>query len=45
LRAQSDAAWYRAITGTDPPKYKPRLDDMNHALRPFAEEMKASEQK
>ena len=22
--AQSDAAWYRAITGTDPPKYKPR---------------------
>ena len=23
-RAQSDAAWYRAITGTDPPKPKPR---------------------
>ena len=23
-RAQSDAAWYRAITGTDPPQYKPR---------------------
>ena len=22
--AQSDAAWYRAITGADPPKYKPR---------------------
>ncbi len=22
-QAQSDAAWYRAITGTDPPKYKP----------------------
>ena len=22
-RAQSDAAWYRAITGTDPPKHKP----------------------
>jgi hypothetical protein len=22
-RVQSDAAWYRAITGTDPPKYKP----------------------
>ena len=22
--AQSDAAWYRAITGTDPPKSKPR---------------------
>jgi hypothetical protein len=22
-RAQSDAAWYRAITGTDPPKQKP----------------------
>ena len=22
--AQSDAAWYRAITGTNPPKYKPR---------------------
>jgi hypothetical protein len=22
-RAQSDAAWYRAITGTDPPKPKP----------------------
>ena len=22
-RAQSDAAWYRAITGTDPPKDKP----------------------
>jgi hypothetical protein len=22
--AQSDAAWYRAITGTDPPKHKPR---------------------
>ena len=22
--AQSDAAWYRAITGTDPQKYKPR---------------------
>jgi hypothetical protein len=22
-RAQSDAAWYRAITGTDPPKAKP----------------------
>jgi hypothetical protein len=22
--AQSDAAWYRAITGTDPPKPKPR---------------------
>ena len=21
--AQSDAAWYRAITGTDPPKRKP----------------------
>jgi hypothetical protein len=21
-RAQSDAAWYRAITGTDPPKHK-----------------------
>ena len=21
--AQSDAAWYRAITGTDPPKHKP----------------------
>ena len=23
-RAQSDAAWYRAITGTDPPKHKRR---------------------
>jgi hypothetical protein len=23
-RAQSDAAWYRAITGTDPPAHKPR---------------------
>ena len=23
-RAQSDAAWHRAITGTDPPKPKPR---------------------
>jgi hypothetical protein len=23
-RAQSDAAWYRAITGTDPPKPKQR---------------------
>jgi hypothetical protein len=23
-RAQSDAAWYRAITGTDPSKPKPR---------------------
>ena len=23
-RAQSDAAWYRAITGTDPPKYRAR---------------------
>jgi hypothetical protein len=23
--AQSDAAWYRAITGTDPPKQKPHL--------------------
>jgi len=23
-RAQSDAAWYRATTGTDPPKHKPR---------------------
>jgi hypothetical protein len=23
-RAQSDAAWYRAITGTDPPKHRPR---------------------
>ena len=23
-RAQSDAAWYQAITGTDPPKPKPR---------------------
>ena len=23
-REQSDAAWYRAITGTDPPKPKPR---------------------
>jgi hypothetical protein len=22
-RAQSDAAWYRAVTGTDPPKHKP----------------------
>ena len=22
--AQSDAAWYRAITGTDPPKHKHR---------------------
>jgi hypothetical protein len=22
-RAQSDAAWYRAITGADPPKHKP----------------------
>jgi hypothetical protein len=22
-RAQADAAWYRAITGTDPPKHKP----------------------
>jgi hypothetical protein len=22
-RAQSDSAWYRAITGTDPPKHKP----------------------
>jgi len=22
-RAQSDAAWYRAVTGTDPPKRKP----------------------
>ena len=22
-RAQSDAAWYRAITGTDPPKHNP----------------------
>jgi hypothetical protein len=22
--AQSDAAWYRAITGTDPPKPRPR---------------------
>ena len=22
-RAKSDAAWYRAITGTDPPKHKP----------------------
>jgi hypothetical protein len=22
-RAQSDAAWYRTITGTDPPKHKP----------------------
>jgi hypothetical protein len=22
-RTQSDAAWYRAITGTDPPKAKP----------------------
>ena len=22
-RAQSDAAWYRAITGTDPPKHTP----------------------
>ena len=22
-RVQSDAAWYRAITGTDPPKHKP----------------------
>jgi hypothetical protein len=22
-RAQSDAAWYRAITGTEPPKHKP----------------------
>jgi hypothetical protein len=22
--AQSDAAWYRAITGIDPPKHKPR---------------------
>jgi hypothetical protein len=22
-RAQSDAAWYRAITGTNPPKHKP----------------------
>jgi hypothetical protein len=22
--AQSDAAWYRAITGTDPPKHRPR---------------------
>ena len=21
-RAQADAAWYRAITGTDPPKHK-----------------------
>jgi hypothetical protein len=23
-RVQSDAAWYRAITGTDPPKHRPR---------------------
>jgi hypothetical protein len=23
-RVQSDAAWYRAITGTDPPNHKPR---------------------
>jgi hypothetical protein len=22
-RVQSDAAWYRAITGTDPPKHRP----------------------
>jgi hypothetical protein len=22
-RVQSDAAWYRAITGTDPPRHKP----------------------
>ena len=22
-QVQSDAAWYRAITGTDPPKHKP----------------------
>jgi hypothetical protein len=22
-RAQSDAAWYRAVIGTDPPKHKP----------------------
>jgi len=22
-RVQSDAAWYRAITGVDPPKHKP----------------------
>lgn len=22
-RSQSDAAWHRAITGTDPPKHKP----------------------
>jgi hypothetical protein len=22
-RVQSDAAWYRAITGADPPKHKP----------------------
>jgi hypothetical protein len=22
-RVQSDAAWYRAFTGTDPPKHKP----------------------
>lgn len=22
-QAQSDAAWYRAMTGTDPPKFKP----------------------
>jgi hypothetical protein len=23
-RVQSDAAWYRAITGTDPPKHRPQ---------------------
>lgn len=23
-RAQSDAAWYRAITGTGPPRHRPR---------------------
>ena len=22
-RVQSDAAWYRAVTGTDPPRHKP----------------------
>jgi hypothetical protein len=28
-RAQSDTAWYRAITGTDPPKHKTTLATIN----------------
>jgi hypothetical protein len=37
-RAQSDAAWYRAIVGTDPPRHRPhRRKERLQVLPPGAE--------